>query len=308
MVTGLNPANEQFLASVNNLQTSLNNAQNQLSSGLKVNKASDAPQEIADIFQARAELAGVNQISTNLATVKAQVDAADSSLQTAVQLLQNAAVLGVQGATTTATPTQQAALASQVQDLESQLVGLSRTQVNGVYIFSGDSSNSPAYQIDPNSPTGVDRLLTSSATAQIADSTGVTFQISKTAQDLFDNRDANDNVTPQNAFAALHNLQVALQGGDPNAISQAITGVNTAGDYLNQQLSFYGAAQNHITSSIDLAQKFQVQTQTQLGALQDADVAAEALQLSQATTSLDAAMAAQSKRPTTTLFDYLPIQ
>jgi len=48
-----------------------------------------------------------------------------------------------------------------------------------------------------------------------------------------------------------------------------------------------------------------VQAQAQLSALQDTDVPAVALQLTQLTTGLSAAMAAESKRPIQTLFDYL---
>ncbi|HYL72679.1 MAG TPA: hypothetical protein VEU96_00655, partial [Bryobacteraceae bacterium] len=164
MITGLDPATEQFLASVGNLQARLNDTQNQLSSGLRVSKPSDAPEQVGDIFQTRADLARVNQVDQNLGVVKAQVDAGESSLQSAVQLLQNAIVAGGQGAGGTATASQRTILASQIQDLQSELVALSRTQVDGVYIFSGDSSGSPAYQINLSSPTGVDRLITAAAT------------------------------------------------------------------------------------------------------------------------------------------------
>jgi len=306
MITGLDPATEQFLTSVDNLQARLSDAQNQLSSGLRVSKPSDAPQQVGDIFQTRADLARVNQVDQNLGIVKAQVDAADSSLQSAVQLLQNATVLGAQGAGSTATASQRSTLASQIQDLQSQLVALSRTQVDGVYIFSGDSGGSPAYQLNLSSPTGVDRLITSPSTGQVADPTGITFQVARTAQDLFDKRDGSDNPAPENAFAALQNLKVALQSGDSNAINTAIGSVKAANDYLNTQLGFYGTAQNRIASSIDLAKKFEVQDQAQLSSLQDADIPAEALQLTQLTTNLSAAMAAQAKRPVTSLFDYLP--
>lgn len=307
MITGLDPATEQFLVSVNDLQKRLNDTQNQLSSGLRVNKPSDAPQQVGDIFQTRADLARVNQVEENLNIVKSQVDAADTALQSAVQLLDSATTLGAEGAGSAVTATQRQVLANQVQDLLSQLVGLSRTQVNGVHIFSGDASSSPAYQVDNASPTGVDRLITAPATTQVADPTGLTFQVARTAQDLFDKRDNSDNPAPENAFAALHNLQAALLAGDPNAISAAIASVKTANDYLNQQLGFYGAAQNRITASIDLAKKFEVQGQAQLSSLQDTDVPAAALQLTQLTTNLNAAMAAQAKRPTTSLFDYLPV-
>ena len=125
--------------------------------------------------------------------------------------------------------------------------------MNGVYIFSGDTSGQPAYQLNKASATGVDRLITSAATTQIADPTGVTFQIAKTAQDIFDKRDSSDNPAPENTFAALQNLKTALLAGDTSAINSAISSVKTANDYVNQQSGFYGVAQNRISSSIDLA-------------------------------------------------------
>ena len=306
-LTGLTPANEQFVVSVENLQNQLTTADNQLSSGLRVNVASDAPGEVEDIFQARSDLASVNQTTQNLTNVQAQVNAGDSSLQSAIQLLQNALSLGTQGSGTTVTSAQQGALSTQVQDLLSQLVGLSQTQVNGVYIFSGDQSGSPPSQLDSSSPTGVDQLVTDQATQQIADPTGVTFPISMTAQELFDNSDANGNPTPQNAFAALNNLQLALASGDSASISTALGDVQSASTFLNQQLAFYGTAQNRITSALDLAQKFQLQDQTNLSNLQDTNAPAVALQLTQDSTDLSAAMSAQARMPTTSLFDYLPV-
>jgi len=305
MISGLDPANEQFLASINSLQNRLDAAQLQLSSGLRVNKASDAPQQVGDIFQARADLSHATQIDQNLGIVKAQADAADSALQQAVQILDQASTIGVEGDGDTASG-QLGTLANQVQGLISQLASITRTSVGGVYIFSGDQGASPAYQVNTASPNGVDRLIKTQATAQASDPTGITFQVAKTAQDLFDNRDSSDNFTPQNAFAALKNLQNALQSGNTAAISTAIDGVHTASAYLNQQLGFYGEAQNRIDSAIDLAKKFEVQDQTKLSSLQDADIPTVAIQMTQENTALSAAMSARAKRPNTSLFDYLP--
>ena len=305
MINGLDPASEQFLASINSLQDRLNAAQLQLSTGLRVNKASDAPQQVGDIFQARADLSHATQVDQNLGIVKAQVDAADSALQQAVQVLDQAGTIGVQGDGDTASG-QLGTLANQVQGLISQLVSITRTTVDGVYIFSGDQGASPAYQVNSASPNGVDRLIKTQATAQASDPTGITFQVAKTAQDLFDNRDSSDNFTPQNAFAALKNLQTALQSGNTAAISSAIDGVHAASAYLNQQLGFYGEAQNRIDSAISLAKKFEVQDQTKLSSLQDADIPTVAIQMTQENTALSAAMSARAKRPNTSLFDYLP--
>jgi flagellar hook-associated protein 3 FlgL len=307
MITGLNATNDQFVVSVDNMQTALTNAENQLSSGYRVNQASDDPGEVGDIFEARANLSSENQTIQNLNAVQANVNAGDSAVQNAVQLLQNAVSIGSQGANSDVSQTQLNSLATQVQSVLSQLVGITATQVNGVYIFGGDAGGSAPYQLDPASPTGVDQLTTAGATALTADPTGITFQTSLTAQQVFDAKDSSGNPTPQNVFNAVNSLQLALQSGNSTNITAAISNIQTASDYLNQQLGFYGTAENRITSALDLANKFQVQTQTQLSNLEDTDATTVAVQVTQDTTALNAAMEAQARRPTSTLFDYLPV-
>jgi flagellin-like hook-associated protein FlgL len=128
-----------------------------------------------------------------------------------------------------------------------------------------------------------------------------------TAQELFDQQDSSGNPTANNAFAALNGLVQALQSGNATNITQAVSSLQTASDYVNNQTGFYGAAENNVSSALDLAQKFQTQDQTQLSGLEDANTATLAVQVTQASTALDAAMSAQAHKPTTTLFDYLPI-
>ena len=309
MISGLSPSNEQFLASLNILENNLSQADQQLSSGLRVNQASDAPQSVQDIFQTRAQLNQDNQTVQNLNTIQGQVQAADSAVQQAIQLLNQAVSLGTQGASNISSSSSQQTLANQVQAIQSQLVAISRTEVGGVYVFSGDANQSPAYQLDASSPTGVDRLITpQQATLQVAGPSGVTFPVSLTAQDLFDQRDAGDNPAANNAFAALNTLAQALQSGNTTNIAAAVAGVQGAANYVNSQAGFYGAAENQITGALSLAQKFQTQDQTQLSGLQDADTATLAVELTQASTAINAAMSAQAHKPTTTLFDYLPRQ
>jgi flagellar hook-associated protein 3 FlgL len=307
MISGLSAASDQFLASLNILQSNLNQDDEELSSGLSVNEASDAPQSLQDIFETRSELGQANQSTQNLTTIQSQVQAADSAVQNAIQILNQAVSLGTEGAGTTISSTTQQSLASQIQGLQAQLVSLTQTEVGGVYVFSGDASGSPPYQVDTSSPTGVDQLITpQQSTLQIAGPTGVTFQVSMTAEELFDQQDSNGNPTANNAFAALNNLVLALQSGDTSSISQAVGALQTASNYVNSQTAFYGAAENNISSALDLAQKFQTQDQVQLSGLEDADTATLAVQVSQDSTSLDAAMSAEAHMPTTSLFDYLP--
>ena len=84
MISGLTPGNEQFLASLNILQNNLSQADQQLSSGLRVNQASDAPQSVQDIFIARARIGQDTQTIQNLTTIQGQVQTADGAVQSAI--------------------------------------------------------------------------------------------------------------------------------------------------------------------------------------------------------------------------------
>ena len=302
MITGLTPTNQQLLNSINNSQADLNRAQRQVSSGLRISRASDDPQIVSDLFQVRSDLAQVTQVANNMSAVKGEVDTADAGLQNAVQLMEQAGVLAVQGSNTTMTASTRATLAQQVDGILQQMVTVSRTQVNGAYIFGGDQTSTPPYEFDS---TGVKQLTTAPSTRLIQDSSGLTFAVSKTAQELFDARDSNGNVTPNNVFASLQALKTALLANDPAAIQTAAATITSAHDYLNNQASFYGAVQNRVASALDLAQKFETQDQTRLSSVQDADVAAAALQITQDTTHINAGLASAARQITSSLFDYM---
>jgi flagellar hook-associated protein 3 FlgL len=301
----VNSASRSFLADVAQLQSALTQASQQVSSGYKVIEASDAPDQISTLLQLEANLNTNNQVSTNLSNVKAQVDAGESALNSAVQFTQQVLSLGSEGASSIETASQRQTLALQVQNIQSELVGLSNTNVAGKYIFSGDQGTSPSYQLDSTSPTGVDRLITTQATQQIQDTNGASFAIGKTAQDIFDHRNPDDTVAPDNLFAAVDSLQVALTNNDTAGINTALASVQTAFSYLNQQQAFYGGVQDQVATSTTAAQSQNVSLTTQIGAIRDADITQAAIELTAGQTAETAAFSAEAKLPTTSLFNYL---
>jgi flagellar hook-associated protein 3 FlgL len=301
----VNAASRSFLANVTKIQTALTEASQQVSSGYKVTQASDAPDQISTLLQLEANLQSNTQITTNLSNVKAQVDTAESSVGSAVQLLQNALSLGSEGASSIQTASQRQTLGQQIQDILSQIVGISNTTVAGKYIFSGDQSTSPSYQLDSTSATGVDRLITTQATQKIQDSNGVSFAIGKTAQDIFDHRNPDDTLAPDNVYAALNNLQTALKINDTTGIGTALASLQTASDYVNQQQAFYGGVQNQVAASTNAAQTQHVSLTVQIGSIRDADLTQAAIELTAGQTAETAAFSAEAKLPTTSLFNYL---
>lgn len=305
MIPTVSPSAQLFLADLSNVQSQINTAERQVSSGLKISQPSDSPDQMEALMQIRADLARNSQVTNNLSVVKSETDPAEKALETATQIMDRATTLAAQGANGTETATSRAAMAQEVTGLLQQMVGLSQTQVLGRYVFSGDQPALASYQIDLAAPNGVDRLITPTATRQIVDASGVSFTVAHTAQDIFDHRNPNDTLAADNVFAALNGLIVNLQANNQAAITTSIDSLHTAGDYLNTQLSFYGSVQNRIQDAQTYSSNYQVQLQTQLSHIQDADITQAAIQLSQSTTQMNAAMSAEAKMPRSSLFDFL---
>ena len=178
---------------------------------------------MGDVLQLQTDIGRVTQVTTNLNTVKSEVDSASQVVQDSVSLLDQARTLAAQGASGTLSAQQRTALAAQAEQILSALVDASRATFAGRYLFSGDDSCQPAYDVNLANANGVDRLITAPATRLIQDSNGVVFAVSKTAQDLFDHRNPDDSLAADNVFAAVNNLRVALVNNDQAGTAAAAT-------------------------------------------------------------------------------------
>jgi flagellar hook-associated protein 3 FlgL len=279
-------------------------AQREVSSGVRVNAPSDSPDDVTEILALRAALSRNAQIRTNLERVKSETATADTVLQTAVSVLERAAVLAVQGAGDMAEEGR-AALAEEVRGLQAELVSLSAASQGNRYIFSGDADEAPCYRLNLAAPEGVDVLAAPQSTALVEHPTGVPFAVSRTAARIFDDRDGNGDPTERNAFSALHRLAGALEAGDQAGIRSALEAVRAAGVHVNGQLGFYGAVENRITHALTDAGQMDLRLQTALSDRQDADVVASILELQQVQTSYSAALQMRTAARRTSLFDYL---
>jgi flagellar hook-associated protein 3 FlgL len=300
MLSSLDSSAQVFLRGMDQIQLRAERAQRELTTGLKINTVSDAPDQIASLWQTRSELSQTQQIDTNLGRVQSEVDTAESSLSSAVNLMERAQTLGAQGATGTSTPQTRQDLANELGSVLQQMVSTANTSVGGRYIFAGDSDQQPPYSIDLTQPSPVSAYQGSAATRQIQHPDGSQFAVSKTAQDIFDSPTASQSV-----FGSISNLRTALLNNDQSGIDAAMGDIQTAGAYLNQQLAFYGTVQDRVASATNFAKNYETQLQTQLSGLQDADLSQSITDLTQAQTQQQAALASRSKLPKTSLFDFM---
>ena len=299
-MSDLPTSDQQFLNNLNRVAERMSRAQRQLSTGVKMARVSDDPDQVSTLLNARANLSAAQQIHSNLGRVSAEVDAGEQSLQSAVQLFERARTLAAQGVTGTQTPSGRAVTGQEIGAIMEQMAGLAGTQVEGRYIFAGDTDRQVPYTIDLNLPTPVSAYLGTVSTRLVQHPNGTTFQVAHTAQDIFDSSAPGANV-----FAALTALRDGLLSNDEAAIRAALDGLTTVGDHLNSELASYGSFQNRIRNALEFGQNLQLQLRTQIGSLEDADATEAILELNQGQVQQQAALTSRAQMPRTTLFDFL---
>lgn len=306
MITNIDPQSATFLNGIDRIESSISKASNEVSSGLQITQASDSPDQIGTLLQLRSNQAHNTQVISNLTLAQTNAQAADDALSSSIQLMDTATSLATQGATATANATTRASLAEQVQSILQQMVANSQTSVQGVFIFSGDQSGTPQYTWDPTQANPVVTQQTSASTQQIESPAGGTFQASLTAQQIFDDQDpvtgapANDNV-----FNALNTLVTALNNNDTPGITNSISLLQAASVHLNTSEAFYGNLEDQIQGANTYASNYDIQLQTQISNIQDADIPSAATELTEANTQLQAAMQMEGQLPHSSLFNYL---
>jgi flagellar hook-associated protein 3 FlgL len=310
MITNLDPQSALFLTDINRVQDNIAQASDQVSSGLKITVAADAPDQIGTLLQLRANLQHNTQVQSNLTLAQSDAGAADDALSASIQLMDSAVSLATQGATATTNAAGRATIAQQVQAIQQQMVAYSQTTVQGRYIFSGDRDDSPEYQWDPAAVNPVVSLAAAGTAPQstrlIEDPAGGSFAASLTAQQIFDDQDpATGLPAANNVFNALNTLQQALQNNDTAGITNSITLLQAASGHLNTSQSFYGNVEDRIQSANTFASNYGVQLQTQISQTQDADIPTAVMEMTQGNTQLQAAMQMQAQMPHTSLFNYL---
>ncbi|HWE49111.1 MAG TPA: hypothetical protein VG273_04960 [Bryobacteraceae bacterium] len=292
-----------FLNGVANLQQQQLQTQKQISSGYRIQDASDSPSQTPALINLSSTLAAVQTYQSNLGTIQTEARAADGALGSGISLIQSAITTGEQGANSISTTATDQTLAAQIQSIQQQLVGIANTSVGGRYIFGGDLDQSAPY--DYSAGAGVTSLTNPAATRVVVDTQGQPVFQSLTAQQIFGPVDAAGAPMAGSTFAALQSLVTALNAGDQPGITNALTSLQTAATYVNQQQVYYGVAEQRITSEQNTAANQVTSLQTSIGAIRDTNITQAATELTQETATQSANYGAEAEISKKSLFDYL---
>ncbi len=268
----------------------------QLTTGKRVNVASDDPSAAAREVTLASQSGNCDQFLRSISSVSAEVQTADSALNSGVTSLQRAITLGVEGATGTMSQSDRAALASEVQSISQQLMSVANLSYNGKYVFAGTADSQPPYV----AAAGGVIYQGNNSVNQVEIEAGQTIALNQPGSQLFSAAGAN-------AFQALSDLATALQSSSSTTddIANATNEVRTAYDQLNSARTFYGSTLDQLNDSQSFLNSEKLQLTQQTSDLVGVDMNQAATNLANAETARNAALQATASIGNLSLFDYL---
>ncbi len=304
MIAGIESYNGSFLADLSQTEARIAQANRELSSGYRVNQASDDPSAVAPILDCQNQLAHLKQVQSNLNAAQTDAQTADGALQNAATLIDQLVTIGANGANTSTSATTRTTLGTQVQAIEQQLVAVANTSVSGRYIFGGDTPSTAPYTYSWTSPEGVVQNSGAPSTSMLRDGDGNEINPALTAAQIFDLRDSTGAPAPGNIFNAAYSLGQALLSNNQAGIQSAIDQIKAASNQLGLATTHYGNTLTWIQQASQSATNEQNNVTQALSSIRDTDVAAAATQLTLEQTALEAALSAHGNLNTKSLFSY----
>lgn len=285
---------------LNNLTRNLNamrKTQEQMSSFKKVSRPSDDPIAVTQILGMKTTLAEQAKHMQNMEDGIGWLEATDSALNNAGQVLKRAYELTVQAANGTNPEDSLQAIAKEIEQLSDELMQIANSSYAGRYIFGGTYTGKTPFELD------VDGNIIYKGNDETLDweiGAGVTMSINLTGQDVFE---ADEGTKQSEIFTVLSDLKNALESG--GNVDNLLENINEKLDHILEQRAVVGAKSRRMEMSLDRAEVVNLGLIELTSKLEDIDVAETSMYYAMQRATYEAALMTGAQILQPTLLNFL---
>ena len=279
MVINTNTASINAQRSLATSQVELNTAMERLSSGKRINSASDDAAGFAIAERMTAQIRGLNMAAKNAQDGLAMMSTAENATNDVTDMLQRIRELAVQGANDTNSAKDRGYLQDEVDALLTEINRVStQTRYNNLILLDGQRSGT--VQVG----TEADQTVSFDIKTIDTDYLGLTWgldadgDVDSTAEGAVTNG-TGENAGTINAFSATVG-KIDLSTAESAAT--ALTKITTAIEQVATDRAGYGALQNRLEYTVSNLMNVSEFTQAARSRIEDADFAVESARLAKA--------------------------
>ena len=305
--------NSQSLLDLQRSQARLATYTAQLTSGQAIVNAGDDPSGTASILNFQASIDQNSQYMSQIDSATGFLQNTSSIATTVNTNVTQLMELAQEGMSGTQSATSQAAIANQVDSINTNMVNLANTQVQGKYIFAGSATTTQPFTAGASTDP-VTGLPVAAGTVYNGNNTTVDVKVGASAttptnmpgDTLFmGGPAATQQGTATDLFAVTQSLSTALKAGNTADIQTAYNDLKAISGNINGAITQLGAWESGIADLKTNLTSLNANLTTVQNSVQSVNYASVITQFTQATNAQEATLATMAKVNAKSLFDYL---
>jgi len=292
--------NRTALSNINLNYKKIQETQEKLSSGKRINRPSDDPSGTRKVLGLKAEEFQVQQFLDNTETAKEQINFTSNTLESIQDIFSKIKELTIQASNDTLGQSERKIISGELDELLESVLQNANTDNNGRYIFSGTQTLTSAFTATRDSNGNISSVSYNGNNEEIKYQIGPnTFmQINLPGGKLF-----QDN----KAFSTLISLRDSLNAStfDSTAFSNLRTTMDTATDAISTEITKFGAKANRLEMTTNSLENSQTALKELISYTEDADVASLIMDLKHQENVLQSSLKTGAMVIQSTLLDFL---
>ena len=291
--------NAQSIDRFSDLNEAIQNTQTKIATGKSTLNASEDPIAAAAISASRDQQSMLTRFQDNIVHARMKLTVAETAMAQIVNAATRVYELAVQAGNDTLSEADMAAMAAEVKQIKSFMLGLANTRdVHGQAVFAGFRTGDPPFVEDSNGTVSYqgDR---GQHMLQVSESYSIRTGLD--GGEVFQRIPGETG--PEDMFAIISDLENGLTAN--NVPTNIIGRLDSAVEHISIQQAVIGSAINQADEQAAVLEKRKLVVTENLSSLEDADLHELVLNLQSLLTSRDAAQQAFAKIGQQSLFDFL---
>jgi len=286
------------LLNVQRSTSNLSKLQEQISTGKKVNRPSDAPAGARRILNIRSEEFRLDQYASNVQTATQSLNFNSSTLQNTANTLQRIQELTMQGVNDTTGQNGRNTIASEINQLVESILQSANSARSGRYIFAGTNTKTVPFEATHNSKGEISAVTYKGNREKIEYQIGpsATVQVNQTGNEVFiDNK----------LFSSIINIRDSLASGAVVSARNELDNLNNAQDSILNSIAKAGGVSNTLELTGNRITDTKLSLNEVLATTESADITELVLKLKEQENIFQASLASGSVLLNTSILDYL---
>jgi len=289
-----------------NVQSSLSQTQEQLSTGKQIVKPSDAPNKAALVTRLESELSRQTSYQDTLKSVNVRLTAEETALKNTSDVMYRIKELATQAANDTLSDQDCKSVSIELKTLRDQVLSLANSRdSNGNYLFSGSKASQPAFSQDAK---GHVSYQGDQARMQVNIGDSRRVNLNMPGSDVY-NRvvrdDGKGNKTGVDFFQSLDDLVNAVDSVDQVGIQRGLSEVDTLQNGISEGLGKVGADLSVVDLQTNVLDQVVLNLKSTRSDVEDLDYTAAITKMNKDQLALQAAQSSFAKISQLSLFTYL---